>query len=101
LSTLLLVLTVAAVVLVVIDYTQVVIWVGHFPLQVNLVQAQNREIAEVASNTLVRMEYAEYVRNPRGVRFDRVDWIKGQPLEVQVPCSGRRSIFGRELSYSQ
>lgn len=104
LRTLLLVVAVAAVILLIIDNGSVAVWDGHFPLQVHLRGTHGREIIEVAAEPLTRLEYADYVRNAPSkldLRPERVEWVEGQPFTVRVPCSGRTSSFGRELSYTQ
>ena len=104
LSTLLLIVAVAAVILFFVDNSSVVIWDGRFPLEVNLLGTQNREITEVAFDLLFSVKFADYVRtatNNLALNLETIDWVEGQPFTVQVPCSGRTSSFGRELRYSQ
>src|SRR5688572_19954844 len=104
LSTLLLTVAVAASVLFLVDNVQVAVWDGHFPLRVDLRGTQDRKIIEVAAEPLARTEYADYVRTAPSkldLHPERVDWIEGQAFTVRVPCSGRTSTFGRELSYTQ
>jgi hypothetical protein len=104
LSTLLVIVAFAAVLLFVVDNVQVEVWNGHFPLQVNLGGTQDRKIVEVAAETLSRIEYADYVRTAPSkldLHPERVNWVDGQPFTVRVPCSGRTSTFGREYGYTQ
>ncbi|HJQ80591.1 MAG TPA: hypothetical protein VJ828_11575 [Lacipirellulaceae bacterium] len=104
LRTLFVILAVAATALFVVDNGSVAVWDGHFPLQVYLRGTQDRRIIEVAAELLPQMEYADYVRNASSqldLHPERVNWVVGQSFTVRVPCSGRTSTFGRELSYTQ
>jgi hypothetical protein len=61
----------------------VAVWVGGFPLQVNLLGTQDRGIVEVACDTLDDQNYASYVRTaPERLDLDMkvVDWIEGEPF---------------------
>jgi hypothetical protein len=82
------------------------LWDGHFPLTVNFLGTKNQHIIDIAAQPLSHKEYAVYVKTVPGklareLDLKHMDWIEGQPFNVQVPCSGRRSEFGRELTYSQ
>jgi hypothetical protein len=89
---------------VALDNIQIAVWDGHFPLEVSISCADDREIVEVAAEVLPLWEYAGDLRiDPRRLELnpDRVAWTEGHPFTVQVPCSGRSSAYGRELQYSQ
>lgn len=87
----------------IIDNAQVACWIGHFSLQVDLVDSRQFGIADVASQVFSSTDYAKYVRTaPDRLELDleHVDWTPGKPFSVQVRTTGRRSSW-RELSYSQ
>jgi hypothetical protein len=73
-------------------------------LQLELQDATGHAIAAVATKTLGRRQEAEYfLAHPESPELDleNVPWTMGQPITIQVPCYGRDSISGRELSYGQ
>jgi hypothetical protein len=72
--------------------SKTVIWDGHFPLQVTLINDSGRVISEVATAVLQRKEFAKHVGTPsfeREVQLQPVEWAEGQSFVVDVRNSGR------------
>ena len=94
----------AGLALFVLDISLVSVWDGSFPLEVLLSGPSDQKVVEVAVEPLSRLEYADFLRiDPTrlGLQPKTIPWTEGQAFEVRVPCSGRSSSFGRELSYFQ
>lgn len=80
----------------------VAVWDGGFPLQVTLDDRSDRTIVAVAARPVGHVEEAEeLLDHPRSAdqELEDVHWVAGKAFTIWVPCSGRTSMFGRELSY--
>jgi len=101
------VIPVGLVAVIVFSLIRVTIWDGRFSLQVNLASLQNRRIVRVSADPRWRREWNHYLRTESATPIDldqdlkSVAWTEGQPFTVEVPCSGRDSAFGCNLSYGQ
>jgi hypothetical protein len=78
------------------------LWSGRYFLNVQLEVKGDRPISRVSAKALMDKGWAEAIRlNPGWVSQDLepVHWVEGEPFSVWVPCGGRTSALGRELSY--
>ncbi len=99
-----LVAIVAVVLCLLIPSAQVAVWDGSFDLLVTVENRSWHTIIAAAAQPLGRTEVAELVVAHDGdpdLLLEDVHWVAGQPFTVRIPCSGRRSMTGRELSYYQ
>lgn len=88
--------------LVVYDCGLNALWSGRFPLTVHLRSKDDREIIRVSARAVMAYDWETYLRlnpDPRDLGLEPVQWVAGQSFGVRVPCGGRTSGFGRELSY--
>jgi hypothetical protein len=86
------------------DSGAVGVWDGGFPLQATLEDRSGRSIAAVAVEPIGHLADAEqFLDDPRSPEWhlEDVHWVAGQAFTVRVKCSGRTSMFGRELAYHQ
>jgi hypothetical protein len=93
------------------DRSELALWIGHFPLRVDLVTRNDRQIVDVSCDLLPK-EYATYLRkawaddpqiDPEKLELTlhKAEWIEGQPFTVDVTSSGATTRSGREIGYWQ
>ncbi len=104
LRTLLLAIAATAVALFVVDNLSIGIWDGRFNLTVHINQEGRSDIERLSYRVDKTRDMADWIAsNPTSPEawFDPLLSTKLPFFDVYVPCYGRTSTFGRELSYGE
>jgi hypothetical protein len=75
-----------------------------WPGTTNPAGSVGKQIVSVAAQAVRGTEEADYYLahdQSLELQLDDVHWVAGQAFTVRVLCSGRESMSGRELSYTQ
>jgi hypothetical protein len=86
------------------DFFATILWVGDFPLEVQLEPRAGRQIVKVWTETLSDSQWAKEVPVEvlcADLRFKPVDRLDGSSFVVLVRCGGNQSGLGRERSYGE
>jgi hypothetical protein len=97
----LLVLVTVAVLALAYDRTQIIDWVGGYPVRVRIERSGPRPVSGAAAAALFRCEWDAIEGDPAriGADWQTVAVSGADPFTVQVKCGGKDTGLGRTVSY--